>query len=251
MDDVNAQIPPFCKGGENLLNTSISIITPTYQERENLPELIRQIAELKKQFSSLELIIVDDDSQDGTEKYIASLDKNWIKLIIRKKQRGLSTAVIEGFTQANNPVLICMDADLSHPVTAIPEMVALVQQENINFVVASRFKKNARIIASWSLLRRINSSIAKWLAKPLITITDPLSGFFCLTKTTFLKARKLNPIGYKIGLELIVKCHCKNIIEVPIYFADRYKGKSKLNLKEQLYYLIHLCKLLRFKYFSG
>lgn len=231
--------------------TGISIITPTYQERENLPELIRQIAALKNQFAELELIIVDDNSNDGTEQYIHSLQYDWLKLVIRTTKRDLSSAVVEGFHQAKNNILICMDADLSHPVTTIPEMVKHIQNNTIDFVIASRFLKDASISATWSISRRINSSLAKLLAKPLISVSDPMSGFFSLTKKTFLSCQQLDPIGYKIGLELMIKSRCKNIAEVPIHFAERYKGKSKLTLKERLNYLIHLWKLLKFKHFCG
>jgi dolichol-phosphate mannosyltransferase len=229
------------------INNSVSIIVPTYQERENLPELIRQVAELKKQIELLELVIVDDNSDDGTEEYINSLQSNWIKLIVRKNTRGLSTAVIMGFQQASYEVLVCMDADLSHPVSAIPEMLKKIQLANTDLVIASRFMLGASIDTAWPLWRKMTAAVAKWLAKPFTAITDPMSGFFCLRKTTFLRCTQLDPVGYKIALELMVKCPCKNIIEIPIHFSERQYGKSKLNGKEYGNYLKHLWKLLNFK----
>lgn len=229
------------------VNSGVSIIVPVYKERENLPELIRQIAELRPQLIPLELMLVDDDSQDGTEEYIQSLQRSWITLIVRKNQRGLSTAVIKGFRKARYDILICMDGDLSHPVNVIPEMVKAIQTANTDLVIASRFMPGASVDKRWSWRRKINAKLARFLAKPFTTITDPMSGFFCLRKSTFLACTHLDPIGYKIALELIVKCPCQHIIEVPIYFAERYRGKSKLTLKQQWYYLIHLWKLRKFK----
>ncbi len=229
------------------LNHGVSIIVPVYQERENLPELIRQIAALRPQLIPLELIIVDDDSQDGTEEYVNSLQKDWIILVVRKNKRGLSTAVIKGFQRARYDILICMDGDLSHPVNVIPEMVNKLQIANTDLVIASRFMPGASINTNWSWWRKMNSVLAKWLAKPFATITDPMSGFFCIKKSTFQQAAALDPVGYKIALELIVKCPCRYIVEVPIYFAERYCGKSKLNCKEQWNYLRHLWKLRKFK----
>jgi dolichol-phosphate mannosyltransferase len=226
----------------------ISIIVPTYQEIENLPILISQIAQLKKQLDPLELIIVDDDSKDGTDEYIAELQYNWIKLISRKNKRGLSTAVLAGFAQASYPILICMDGDLSHPVSVIPEMVKTIQQNDVDFVVGSRFMQGSDIDASWPMLRKLNAAVAKCLARFFTSISDPMSGFFCLKKSTFLTCGKLNPVGYKIGLELIVKCRCKNIVEIPIHFSDRLHGKSKLNWREMFNYLLHLIKLFKYKY---
>jgi dolichol-phosphate mannosyltransferase len=229
------------------ISDGVSIIVPTYQERENLPELIRQITALKTQLNPLEIIIVDDDSRDGTAEYIASLQADWIKVEVRKNIRGLSTAVINGFQQARYNILICLDADLSHPVNVIPAMVAKIQTANIDMVIASRFMPGSSIAMTWSVWRKMNAAIAKWLAKPFTAITDPMSGFFCLKKTTFLNCIDLDPVGYKIALELIVKCPCKNIVEIPIHFAERYRGSSKLNLKERWNYLTHLWKLRNFK----
>jgi len=228
--------------------TDTSIIIPTFQESENLPELIRQIAGLRTQLTPIELIIVDDDSNDGTEEYITSLNYNWIKLIVRKNQRGLSSAVIEGFKQAQYSVLVCMDADLSHPVETIPQMVEIIQQGDVDFVLGSRFIKGGSVDKAWSTARKFNAWMARTIAKYIINKTDPLSGFFCIKKTTFLSVDFLDPIGYKIGLELMTKCNCKNIVEIPIHFSERYKGKSKLTLKERFKYLVHISRLLKYKY---
>ena len=85
------------------------------------------------------------------------------------------------------------------------------------------------------------------MAKPFTKLKDPMSGFFCFEKTTFDGARDINPIGYKIGLEIVVKCDCKNPVEIPILFQERVRGSSKLTMKQQLNYFRHLCRLASYK----
>src|SRR6185369_9760502 len=116
------------------------------------------------------------------------------------------------------------------------------------FVIGSRYVAGAATDEDWGLFRKLNSRGATWLARPLTKAMDPMAGFFALRRTTFESAAPLDPIGYKIGLELIVKCQCRNIREVPITFADRVHGESKLNLKEQLNYLRHLSRLYKHRY---
>jgi dolichol-phosphate mannosyltransferase len=230
-------------------NQGVSIIVPTYREIENIPKLVDEIGQLKKNIADLELIVVDDNSQDGTEELIKKNQKRneWVRLIVRKNQRGLSTAVIEGFNQARYPILICMDADLSHPVDKIPVMLDEIVKPGVDMVIGSRNIMGGKVYDKWSFFRWINAWTAKSLACFFTSVKDPMSGFFCIKKSTLKKAAPLNPIGYKIGLELLVKCSCKNVKEIPIHFSKRYKGKSKLNRKEIFNYLRHLYRLMLFK----
>ena len=140
-----------------------------------------------------------------------------------------------------------MDADMSHPPEKIPDMVDALTKGH-DFAVGSRYIQNASTDEEWGLFRWINSKVATLLAYPLTTITDPMSGFFALKKETVNRASYLNPVGYKIGLELLVKCHCQDVKEVPIHFSDRKFGKSKMRLLQQLQYLQHLRRLYIYKY---
>jgi dolichol-phosphate mannosyltransferase len=233
----------------DLKGMSVSLIVPTYQEVENLPILIERINRVKHQCQlEMELLIMDDDSDDGTEQYIAQLNQSWIRLIIRKENRGLSQAVIEGLNLAKHNVLIVMDADLSHPPEKIPEMLQTLRA-GADFVVGSRYIEGGSTEMGWGLFRWLNSKIATLLAYPFTRIKDPMSGFIALPRTVFERGKSnLNPIGYKIGLELIVKCDCQNIHEIPLHFADRKHGQSKLSLKMQLQYLQHLRRLFIYRY---
>src|SRR5205814_2934642 len=135
-------------------------------------------------------------------------------------------AVLHGARLAQHPVIIVMDADLSHPPEAIPALLAALGSSD--FAVGSRYVPGGSTDDRWSLGRAINSRLATCLARPLTRVRDPLSGFFALRRSTLDAAGPLNPLGYKIGLELLVKCPCRAIAEVPIHFASRARGRSKL-----------------------
>jgi dolichol-phosphate mannosyltransferase len=222
-----------------------SIIIPTFREAENLPELVDRISKLRDLFEKLTLIVVDDNSNDGTEEFFQKNAAPWLKLIVRKNERGLSSAVIRGFQSSESEILVAMDADLSHPPEKIPDLVQALS--TADFALGSRYAKGGKVEEGWTAFRWINSKVATLLARPFTNIKDPMSGFFALRRLRFLEAKDLNPIGYKIALELIVKAHCKVVTEVPIFFADRKRGQSKLSLKEQLSYIRHLARLAAYK----
>jgi dolichol-phosphate mannosyltransferase len=100
----------------------------------------------------------------------------------------------------------------------------------------------------WGFVRWLNSRVATWLARPLTGARDPMAGFFAFRRSTFEAGRAFNPVGYKIGLEFIVKCGCERVVEVPIHFEDRQLGKSKLTMRQQLLYVKHLRRLYTFKF---
>jgi dolichol-phosphate mannosyltransferase len=229
----------------------VSIIVPTFREAESLPFLIDRIDRLRQsQFKQLELIIVDDDSRDGTSELIAHRAQSWVRLFVRTEDRGLSQAVLFGLRQAQNEVLVVMDADLSHPPEVIPSMVEALTH-GADFVIGSRYVSGGSTADDWGLLRWINSKVATLLARPLTSISDPMSGFFALTQETFARAEHPSPLGYKIGLELLVRCRCRHVRELPIHFSSREYGQSKLTLEQQLLYLRHLARLYAFKYAPG
>jgi dolichol-phosphate mannosyltransferase len=140
-----------------------------------------------------------------------------------------------------------MDADLSHPPERIPARLAALD-DGMEVAVGSRFAEGGSTADDWGLLRWLNSRVATLLALPLTTLSDPMSGFFALRRSTFARGRDFNPIGYKILLELIIKCRCSRVVDVPIHFDNRRFGESKLSFKEQLRYIQHLRRLYIYKY---
>ncbi len=233
------------KDGES---RTITIIIPTYNEKENLPVLVYKIFDVfEDNFLPGNIIIVDDNSPDGTGRIAdeLSLKNNKIKVLHRRGKEGLSSAVMEGFRHAGGEVIGVMDADLSHPPEVIHELVRPILDRKSEFVIASRYKKNEKI-EKWPVMRKIISRGATMLSKPLTNVSDPMSGFFFFRRST-IDGVELSPIGYKIMLEILVKGKYDGIMEVPFTFRDRYKGESKLNWKEHVNYVRHLFRLYVFK----
>ena len=170
-----------------------------------------------------------------------------MQILVRTGKRGLSEAVLDGLRRARGEILVCMDADLSHPPEVIPEILRALE-DGADFVIGSRYIAGGTTADDWGVLRWINSRIATLLARPLTSVRDPMAGLFALRRSTFESGRDFNPVGYKIGLELIVKCGCRRVVEVPIHFEDRRFGDSKLTLTQQLLYLQHLGRLYVFRY---
>jgi len=235
-------------------NTPCSIIIPTYQEVDNIPELVQRLSRVDFGKRLFEVILVDDSSGDGIETVTDELRAHypWLQLKIRKGERGLSRAVIEGFQAASYPFLIMMDADLSHPPEKIPELLAQLEKTEVDMVVGSRYIKGGSIDEIWPLHRKIISRCSAKIAKLVLPtrVNDPLSGFLAIKKQTFLLGQKINPIGWKISLEMMVKCHCHTIVEIPINFAERKLGASKLNINVGLDYLKQIKELFMYKYFK-
>ena len=233
------QTPPMPK---------ISVIVPTYKEAENLPFLVGGLSELRSKGMDLELLVMDDHSKDGTQEFIAGLGEDWIRLFTRTTGRGLSSAVCEGLEHARGDVIVVMDADLSHPPETVPELVEALMAGH-DFAIGSRYIEGGSTSDQWGVYRWLNSKIATLLATPFTNAKDPMSGFFAIMRTTCERAAgRLNPVGYKIGLELLVKCECARVKEVPFHFAGRLKGESKLTVAEQLRYLQHIRRLFIHKY---
>jgi dolichol-phosphate mannosyltransferase len=227
----------------------ISIVVPTYREVENLPLLAKAVAEAFADTQrDYELLFVDDDSQDGSEEVCEELAKTYpIRILVRKGVRGLATAVIHGVLASSGDILVVMDADLSHPASAIPQMIERLESGESDFVLGSRYVKGGSIDRRWGLLRKLNSMIPSLLVRPLCPLKDPMSGFFALKRADMPDASRLAPVGYKIALEIFVKGDFEHPSELPIHFADRKLGESKLTLKEHLDFLRHLVRLYAYK----
>ncbi len=228
---------------------SVSVVVPAYHEAPNIQPLTERLfAALEAAGLQGELIIVDDNSQDGSEEKVEELAKRFpVRIIVRTTERGLSSAVLAGFADAKNDIMICMDGDLQHPPEAVPTMATILSDDQADFVLGSRYVDQGAIVGDWSFMRRVNAFGARMLARPLTNLRDPMSGFFGIRRATYENAARLDPIGYKIGLEMLVKGRCRRSKEIPIEFAQRTAGESKLSLSEQLRYLRHLVRLFRFR----
>jgi dolichol-phosphate mannosyltransferase len=231
---------------------AVSIVIPAYREAENLPVIIPRLSDILSDANlAAEIIVVDDYSGDGTTEICRDLSQQHpVRLETRESDRGLSSAVLHGLRRARGDVLIVMDADLSHPPEKVPELVEALDEADVDFVIGSRYVRGGGTEEGWGLARWLNSKVATLMARPFTKAADPMAGFFALRRTSFRRAdesTELNPIGYKIGLELMVKCGCQRVHEVPIHFSNRLHGKSKLSLREQLNYVRHLGRLAEYK----
>jgi dolichol-phosphate mannosyltransferase len=231
-----------------VLQPSVTVVVPTYQEAQNIPHLIERVREVREAAGlDLELLLMDDRSGDGSAELVERIALPWVRLIERTGKRGLSEAVLEGLRRSRRDVLVVMDGDLSHPPEEIPRMLRALG-EGADVVFGSRFTEGGSTDDDWSLFRRINSRVATLLALPLVRMKDPMSGFFAMRRATFEAGRDFSPVGYKIGLEVVIKCRCRRIVEVPIHFTDRQRGRSKLSMAEQLNYLKHIRRLYDYRF---
>lgn len=234
---------------------AVSVIVPTFREVLNIPRLVDRLEGVRRAGAGgegidLDVWFMDDRSGDGSVQAAAGLGREWVRLVERSGTRGLSPAVIEGMRSSAGRTIIVMDADLSHPAETIPALLDALDR-GADMAFGSRYVEGGSTQDGWGLHRKANSLLATLLARPLTKLKDPMSGFFALRRTTFERAARLDPIGYKIGLELVVKCRASRVVEVPIRFANREAGQSKLTPVQQLKYLEHLRRLYLFKFGPG
>ncbi|MBW1873129.1 MAG: glycosyltransferase family 2 protein, partial [Deltaproteobacteria bacterium] len=194
-----------------------------------------------------EVIIVDDNSPDKTAEIAKALvGKYPVQVLVRTGERGLATAVMAGFDISNAKACLVMDADGSHPVEKLPDMIRPLLHDRADITVGSRNIKGGSA-DKWPWHRRLISKTAAKMSFGLTRMTDPTSGFMGIQRH-LLNGLELNPIGYKIVLEIVVKSAPERLVEVPITFRDRELGESKMSLKEQWKYIRHLKRLYLYKF---
>ena len=228
----------------------ISIIIPTLRKRANLAVLLPRLFDvLDKANLNAEVVVVDDDSRDGTDLFCAELAKQHsVRLITRRGQKGLATAVMKGLTESTGEICAVMDADGSHPVEMVPALIDAARSPFCDVAIGSRYVRGGSTDDKWSIFRRANSRAATLLARGLTRAADPMAGFFAVKRAQLNRAKKLSPVGYKILLEVIVRCDCRRVVEIPIHFQDRALGSSKLSAAQQWLYLKHLGRLYAARY---
>jgi dolichol-phosphate mannosyltransferase len=218
----------------------LTMVLPTYNERERLAELVAAV------FSScaahgmrLELVIVDDNSPDGTGVVADELALTYrIRVIHRAGKLGLGTAVVAGFAVATADIVGVMDADFSHPPALVPRLLQTFTATGADIVVASRYVRGGAT-PDWPLKRRLLSRVACLLARPLSPVRDAASGFFVIRRD-IARATTIKAGGFKICLELIARSGATRLVEVPYRFEDREQGESKMSLREAAGYLVQL-----------
>jgi dolichol-phosphate mannosyltransferase len=166
-------------------------------------------------------------------------------VIRRVDERGLASAVMRGFEESRATVCVVMDADGSHPVSALPTMVEIIRDGRADIVVGSRHVPGGGS-RDWPWLSRFKSRLAASFARGLTRMTDPTTGYMAVRRS-LLDGLELDPVGWKIVLEVVVKAESARMVEVPIIFADRELDESKQSLRVAGEYFEHCLKLYRFR----
>ncbi|MCV3213344.1 glycosyltransferase [Plectonema radiosum NIES-515] len=242
------ELPPNTvdAGSENIL---LSLVIPTYKERDNIKNVVSILSRLLDEsiLGDYELIVVDDDSPDRTWEVAESLTQEYrqLRVMRRQNERGLSSAVIRGWQGARGRVLGVIDGDLQHPPEVLSQLLGAIQK-GADMAVASRHVDGGGV-SKWSFFRRFLSRGAQLLGLIILPdvlgrVSDPMSGYFMVRRNS-IAGVTLNPVGYKILLEVIGRGKVREIAEVGYVFCERVKGESKVTSKQYIDYIHHLVRL--------
>jgi dolichol-phosphate mannosyltransferase len=242
-----SELTPDPKNENNIM--LLSVVIPTYKERDNIENVVNILSGLLDQTipGNYELIVVDDDSPDRTWEVAENLipDYPQLRVMRRQEERGLSSAVIRGWQAARGSILGVIDGDLQHPPEVLTQLWQKIEQ-GADLAVASRHVEGGGV-SSWSVIRRFLSRGAQVLGLVILPevvgrVSDPMSGYFMVRRNAIANTT-LNPIGYKILLEVIGRGQIGEIGEVGYIFRERTEGESKVTWKQYLDYIQHLIRL--------
>ncbi|MBI4785163.1 MAG: glycosyltransferase [Oscillatoriophycideae cyanobacterium NC_groundwater_1537_Pr4_S-0.65um_50_18] len=226
-----------------------SLIIPTYNEGKNIAAIVDRLSQLLDPVlaGDYELIVVDDDSPDRTWELAQALmaDYPQLQVMRRQQERGLSTAVIRGWQASQGEILGVIDGDLQHPPEVLLNLLTAIDQ-GADLAVASRNSEGGGV-SDWSPARRFLSRGAQILGLIVLPqvvgrVSDPMSGYFLLRRQA-IAGCTLNPLGYKILLEVLGRGTVQHVAEVGYVFQERQEGESKVTWKQYIEYLLHLVRL--------
>ena len=232
-----------------ITNKKFALVIPTLNEAGNVEPLLARVqAALNPQAIDYEVIVVDDGSWDETQQKVRALalQDSRIRLLVRACAKGLSGAVAHGWRHTDADLLGVMDADLQHPPELLPELLRSVSQGH-DIAIGSRYVQSRRV-EGWNPLRQAVSWLTTLTTLPLqrpgVHVKDPMSGFF-IVRRECIEGIQLQPQGFKILLEILVRGRIHSAVEIPFRFAQRHAGKSKADVKVAFYYFSLLGKLSR------
>jgi dolichol-phosphate mannosyltransferase len=224
-------------------------VIPTYNEGKNIHNIVRVLSDLLDAAmpGNYELIVVDDNSPDRTWELATALipDYPQLKVMRRQHERGLSSAVIRGWQAARAEVLGVIDGDLQHPPHVLLQLLSAIESGADLAVAKSHVEGGG--VSSWSFVRRFLSRGAQLFGLILLPgvlgrVSDPMSGYFMVRRTCILGST-LNPVGYKILIEVLARGNVPSVAEVGYVFQERLEGESKVTSKQYVDYLHHLVRL--------
>jgi len=230
----------------------LALVIPTLCEAENIAGLIDHVRSVLDPLAiPYEILVVDDDSCDGTGKVVAAIAARdpRVRLLVRHGEKGLSGAILHGWRHSDATVLGVMDADLQHPPELLPELLASILDDR-DIVIGSRYTPGGEL-GQWSPARKLLSSAAVWVTWPLqrrkVRAKDPMSGFF-MVRRSCLERIRFQESGFKLLLEILVRGRIQSIQEIPFEFGRRFRGASKANLRVAIDYARLLARLYAGKY---
>ena len=232
------------------LKTKFALVIPTLNEAGNIEPLLNRIyAALEPLLLPYEIVLVDDGSVDGTQQVVSNFSATdaRVRLLVRHNQKGLAGAVIHGWKHTDANLLGVMDADLQHDEALLPRMLEVLRRESIDIVVGSRYVEHGSI-GTWSKERAQLSRVGAFQRK--VRVKDPMSGFFALRREC-IEGIDLQPQGFKILLEILVRGRIRSAVEIPFQFGLRHAGKSKADVAVAFHYFSLLGKLSRDLIFKG
>jgi dolichol-phosphate mannosyltransferase len=226
-----------------------SLVIPTYNEGQNIHNIVKILSGLLDADigGNYELIVVDDNSPDRTWELAIALIPEYpqLKVMRRQHERGLASAVIRGWQAAKGQVLGVIDGDLQHPPHVLSKLLSAIDA-GADLAVASRHVEGGGV-SSWSFVRRFLSRGAQLIGLVLLPgilgrVSDPMSGYFVVRRAA-IAGSVLNPVGYKILIEVLARGKVGQIAEVAYVFCERHQGESKVTSKQYVEYLHHLVRL--------
>ena len=214
---------------------TLALAIPTLREAENLPALLDALHSVLAPLEiAYQIIVVDDDSRDGTEEIVSAIAVKdpHVRLLVRKGERGLSGAILYGWQHTDAAILGVMDADHQHPPDLLPQLLSAILAGN-DMAIGSRYIAGGRL-GNWNPVRKFLSAAAVWATWPIqhagLRAKDPMTGFF-LVRRECIDGVRFQPSGFKLLLEILVRGHLHSVVELPLAFGQRSLGASKANFK--------------------
>jgi len=230
----------------------LALVIPTLREAENIRGLLDHVRSVLDPLKvRYEILVVDDDSRDGTDAIVSAVAEQdpRVRLLVRKGERGLSGAVLYGWQRTDAPILGVMDGDLQHPPELLPRLLAAIQ-DGCDLAIGSRYTEGGQL-GKWNPVRKFISAAAVWVTWPLQTgqtrAKDPMSGYF-MVRSRCLRQGIFQRTGFKLLLEVLVRGEIGSVKEIPFAFGLRSRGSSKANFKVAWDYALLLARLYAAKY---
>jgi len=225
----------------------LALVIPTLREAESLRVMLPRVRTVLESLGiAFEILVVDDESGDGTERVageVAAEDLR-VRLLERRGERGLAGAILHGWQNSDAPIVGVMDADGQHPPELLARLIAEIES-GCDVAVASRYAGNGRVCGS-SMVRKLISSASIFATRPLLResmrVADPMSGFFLLRRTC-IENIAFRATGFKLLLEILVRAQIRIVREVPFVFGRRIAGRSKASLMVAWQYVLLLGRL--------